>query len=147
MGSPGMEDVEEFRVGKFVWAKIVGLPWWPAKVVLPQVAPEYVLKFRQEDRILVYFFGTKDYAWLPRDALRPFQDSKEKFAVERPMKTHKKVHESTIRSVRKGRGRCATVWNTSWMCSKGRVHDTLHLHQMESLTSVVCVNSRGVESL
>ena len=42
-------------------------------------------------RILIYFYGTKDYAWLPRDALRPFQDSKEKFAVERPMKTHKKV--------------------------------------------------------
>merc|ERR1711907_915961 len=85
------EEDDDFRVGKFVWAKIVGLPWWPAKVVLPQVAPEYVLKFRQDDRILVYFFGTQDYVWLPRDTLRPFQDSKEKFAVERPMKTHKKV--------------------------------------------------------
>merc|ERR1712216_901199 len=99
MGSPGMEDVEEFRVGKFVWAKIVGLPWWPAKVELPQVAPEYVLKFRQEDRILVYFYGTKDYAWLPNEALRPFQDSKEKFAVERPMKTHKKYFEIALREV------------------------------------------------
>merc|ERR1712146_89070 len=86
-----------FRVGTWVWAKIVGLPWWPAKVVLPQVAPEYVLKFRQDDRILVYFFGTKDYAWLPREALRPFQDSKEKFAVERPMKTHKKYFEQALR--------------------------------------------------
>ena len=23
---------EEAQVGKFVWAKIVGLPWWPGKV-------------------------------------------------------------------------------------------------------------------
>merc|ERR1711939_1126164 len=90
---------DEFRVGKFVWAKIVGLPWWPAKVVLPQVAPEYVLKFRQEDRILVYFYGTKDHAWLPYEALRPFKDSKEKFAVERPMKTHKKYFELALREV------------------------------------------------
>merc|ERR1712159_86447 len=93
------DESDELRVGKFVWAKIVGLPWWPAKVQLPQVAPEYVLKFGQEDRILVYFFGTKDYAWLPKDALRPFQDSKEKFAVERPMKTHKKYFELALREV------------------------------------------------
>merc|ERR1711871_1402374 len=98
VAAEAVED-DDFRVGKFVWAKIVGLPWWPAKVVLPQVAPEYVLKFRQDDRILVYFFGTKDYAWLPTDALRPFQDSKEKFAVERPMKTHKKYFEAALREV------------------------------------------------
>merc|ERR1712023_350326 len=91
------DESDELRVGKFVWAKIVGLPWWPAKIQLPQVAPEYVVKFRQEDRILVYFFGTKDYAWLPKESLRPFQDSKEKFAVERPMKTHKKYFELALR--------------------------------------------------
>jgi len=90
----GVDDVDdvEFRVGTLVWAKIPGLPWWPGKVVLPQVAPEYVLKFRQEDRTLIYFYGTKDYAWLLDNNLRVFTDSNEKFAVERPMKAHKKVH-------------------------------------------------------
>ena len=82
-----------------MWAKIPGLPWWPAKVVLPQVAPDYVLKFRQEDRILVYFYGTRDYAWLLDTNLRVFTDSNEKFAVERPMKTHKKVTAAPHRSV------------------------------------------------
>merc|ERR1711924_211786 len=87
----GLEEPSQFAVGTLVWAKIPGLPWWPAKVVLPQVAPDYVLKFRQEDRILVYFYGTRDYAWLLDTNLRVFTDSNEKFAVERPMKTHKKV--------------------------------------------------------
>merc|ERR1712054_70181 len=93
------QEIDTFKVGNFVWAKIVGLPWWPAKVVLPQVAPEYVLKFRQEDRTLVYFYGTKDYAWLLDANLRVFTDSNEKFAVERPMKTHKKYFEQAVREM------------------------------------------------
>jgi len=97
----GVDDVDdvEFRVGTLVWAKIPGLPWWPGKVVLPQVAPEYVLKFRQEDRTLIYFYGTKDYAWLLDNNLRVFTDSNEKFAVERPMKAHKKYFEQALREM------------------------------------------------
>merc|ERR1712166_358288 len=101
----GILDAEKWMVWTMwmmwssVWAKIPGLPWWPGKVVLPQVAPEYVLKFRQEDRTLIYFYGTKDYAWLLDNNLRVFTDSNEKFAVERPMKAHKKYFEQALREM------------------------------------------------
>eukprot|EP00656_Telonema_subtile_P028875 TRINITY_DN3159_c0_g1_i1.p1 TRINITY_DN3159_c0_g1~~TRINITY_DN3159_c0_g1_i1.p1 ORF type:complete len:130 (-),score=45.24 TRINITY_DN3159_c0_g1_i1:295-684(-) len=97
------EEEEEpelsIRVGTFVWAKIPGLPWWPARVVLPQSAPEYVNRFRADDRTLVYFYGTRDHAWLQEEKLRVFYDQNEKFAVERPMKVHKKYFEQGMREL------------------------------------------------
>ncbi|KAI8929024.1 hypothetical protein BC831DRAFT_446133 [Entophlyctis helioformis] len=72
------------------WGRIKGYPWWPCKPILNEaaLAPD-VLKARpsrSNHHLPIYFFGSRDFAWLPPSVLKPFEPNKEKYADKSKMK-------------------------------------------------------------
>ncbi|KAH3765136.1 hypothetical protein Pelo_2968 [Pelomyxa schiedti] len=63
-----------FSVQEPVWAQIETFPVWPATIFDPEEAPENVKHERNNEEILVHFFGSKDYAWVNSEQLTRFED-------------------------------------------------------------------------
>lgn len=64
-----------FQVGDLVWAKMKGFSPWPGKIVNPTKdvkRPAY-----KKPMQCVFFFGTDNYAWIPEDAIKPYEAFKE----------------------------------------------------------------------
>ena len=69
----------KFQVGDLVWAKMKGFSPWPGKLV---DASQTSLKkppgnLRGKVNHCVYFFGSNNFAWLPEDSIKPYQEFKE----------------------------------------------------------------------
>ncbi|XP_055929800.1 cytokine-like nuclear factor N-PAC [Argiope bruennichi] len=52
---------KDFSIGDFVWAKMKGFPFWPAKIVEPPTDKKSTPK---KTRHYVFFFGSLNYAWI-----------------------------------------------------------------------------------
>lgn len=71
-----------FLVGDFVWGKIKHHPWWPGQVYDSSDASEYAKKLRRRDEqcVLVAYFGDRTFAWCEPSQLRPFSEGFEEMA-------------------------------------------------------------------
>jgi len=73
----------KYAYGDLVWAKLRGFPIWPgmitdpAKTSLKRPSGNY----RYKSNHCIYFFGSNNYAYIPEDQLKPYQEFKEKFSV------------------------------------------------------------------
>ena len=100
---------EEKHVGEVVWAKVRGFPYWPGIVQGESETPHHhLIGKKSEDQLFVLFFGKKertgatrsnrsnrsnrsdrkDFAWVNRDKILPFEPNLEKFC-------HANVGEAT----------------------------------------------------
>ncbi|MQM03671.1 hypothetical protein Taro_036454 [Colocasia esculenta] len=71
-----------FLVGDFVWGKIKSHPWWPGQVYDSADSSEYAKKVRRRDEqcVLVTYFGDRTFAWCDPSQLRPFTEGFEQMA-------------------------------------------------------------------
>ncbi|XP_028137445.1 cytokine-like nuclear factor N-PAC isoform X2 [Diabrotica virgifera virgifera] len=67
----------EINVGDLVWAKMKTFSPWPARVVQP--GPNTPSKTGKKDMHWVYFFGSKNYAWIESSNVKPYEEYKDKF--------------------------------------------------------------------
>lgn len=65
----------EYSVGEFVWGKIKHHPWWPGQIYDHSDASDYALKYKQNDRYLVAYFGDGTFAWCYPSQLKPFEEN------------------------------------------------------------------------
>jgi len=82
--SPKKEKGMSLKEGTFVWAKMRTFPWWPGKIVTKEHkdVSEKVLSLEQPGTILVYFYGSDDFAWIAPSNLKPFKSNFKKFSAE-----------------------------------------------------------------
>ncbi|KAK4887755.1 hypothetical protein RN001_004026 [Aquatica leii] len=67
---------EKFQIGSLVWAKMKGFSPWPGLVSKPK---EWVKKpAKKTDFQCIYFFGTKNYAWIEESNIMPYLEFKHK---------------------------------------------------------------------
>jgi len=72
------------QYGELGWVKIGGYPYWPARRADVLEVSSDVQKMGREELILVYFFGSHDYAWVdPTEKVRKWDDNFEKFTLGR----------------------------------------------------------------
>mmetsp|Transcript_16907 Transcript_16907/g.18815 ORF Transcript_16907/g.18815 Transcript_16907/m.18815 type:complete len:957 (+) Transcript_16907:128-2998(+) len=68
--------------GELGWVKVIGYPYWPARRADVTEASENVQKQGSDDLMLVYFFGSHDYAWVdPKDRVKKWEEFFQKFTV------------------------------------------------------------------
>ena len=65
-----------FQVGDPVWAKMKGFPIWPGRIDPPEKMTGQTLK---KGALCVYFFGSRNYASILPEDLKPYHEFKEKF--------------------------------------------------------------------
>ncbi|XP_056643647.1 cytokine-like nuclear factor N-PAC [Diorhabda sublineata] len=71
--------MDNIKVGDMVWAKMIGFPPWPCVVVksipnIPKPSNDPTKKY-----FWVYFFGTNNYAWIPKKRISLFEENRHKF--------------------------------------------------------------------
>ena len=62
------KNSDDFSRGQLVWAKVSGFRFWPGLIVDAKSATSLPSKLRtpyREGWLLIHFFGTYDYAWVP----------------------------------------------------------------------------------
>lgn len=74
----------KFSIGDPVWSKMKGYCPWPSRIAAPH---ESSLKNTAADKqgknmakvhYLVYFFGSNNFAWMPEDTVKPYEEFLEK---------------------------------------------------------------------
>lgn len=77
-----MTELTKFSVGEPVWSKMKGYCPWPSRIAAPS---ESTLRNTAADKsktpknyYLVYFFGSNNFAWMPEDTIKPYEELKEK---------------------------------------------------------------------
>lgn len=71
--------MDNIKVGDMVWAKMIGFPHWPCVVVksisdIPKPSKDPTKKY-----FWVYFFGTNNYAWIPKNRISLYEENRDKF--------------------------------------------------------------------
>ncbi|CAG9856077.1 unnamed protein product [Phyllotreta striolata] len=66
------------KIGDLVWAKMGSFSYWPARIVQP--GPDTPTKPGTRECQWVYFFGSKNYAWIVNNKIEPYVECKEKFS-------------------------------------------------------------------
>ncbi|KAI5703188.1 hypothetical protein M8J75_008793 [Diaphorina citri] len=66
---------DSFKIGDLVWAKMKGFPPWPGKVSVPP--SDIATKKPKKPSSCIYFFGSKNYAWIEDNFIKPYQEHKE----------------------------------------------------------------------
>lgn len=70
-----------FNIGDPVWSKMKGYCPWPSRIAGPNESAlkNTVDKTKQtKPSYLVYFFGSNNFAWMPEDTIKPYEEFKEK---------------------------------------------------------------------
>lgn len=72
----------KFSCGDPVWSKMKGYCPWPSRIADPS---ESTLRNTAADKLkapkvhyLVYFFGSNNFAWMPEDTIKPYEEFKDK---------------------------------------------------------------------
>lgn len=68
---------EAFKIGDFVWAKMKGFPPWPGRVSNPPKDLKNPKGGKKTVSHCIFFFGSKNYAWIEENNLKPYTDYKE----------------------------------------------------------------------
>lgn len=88
-----MTDAYSFDINDLVWAKMKGFSPWPGMVVDP---PAHMSKGPTKKNIpskCIYFFGTRNYAWIETANLKPYQEFKEELSKTSKSATFKEALE------------------------------------------------------
>jgi hypothetical protein len=67
--------------GELGWVEIEGFPFWPARRADVQEIDSELQKLGREELVLIYFFGSHDYAWIDPSKVMPWDDNWEKFTT------------------------------------------------------------------
>lgn len=77
-----MTEQPRYTIGDPVWSKMKGYCPWPSRIAAPT---ESSLKNTAADKqkvpkiyYLVYFFGSNNFAWMPEDTIKPYEEFKDK---------------------------------------------------------------------
>ncbi|XP_076321718.1 cytokine-like nuclear factor N-PAC isoform X1 [Tachypleus tridentatus] len=77
----------KFTIGDPVWAKMKGFSPWPGKIAFP--AKEIKRPALKKPMHCIYFFGTKDYAWILEENIKPYHEFREEFMQKNRLLTFK----------------------------------------------------------
>lgn len=72
---------EKFAVGDPVWSKMKGYCPWPSRIAAPHESSlknTATEKSKSKTHYLVYFFGSNNFAWMPEDTIKPYEQFKDK---------------------------------------------------------------------
>jgi len=83
-----------WEVGKIVWAKLASYPYWPARVSDISNVPKSIKEVLAEDaggeeRELVWFFGSHNYSYVPRENVENWSESYEERVNNKKLRNQK----------------------------------------------------------
>jgi len=74
----------KFERGRIVWAKLGSYPYWPSKVVTladaPKSSREQLSSHKNSEDQLVYFFGSRNYAWVTAALLQDYEEGYDEYS-------------------------------------------------------------------
>uniref|UniRef100_T1JKC2 PWWP domain-containing protein n=1 Tax=Strigamia maritima TaxID=126957 RepID=T1JKC2_STRMM len=83
---------ELFNVGDLVWAKMKGFSPWPGKVVNP--TKDVKRPANKKPMQCVFFFGTDNYAWIPVEGIKPYDQFKDQMTKQNKTSTFREAVEA-----------------------------------------------------
>jgi len=82
--------MHEFNIGSLVWAKLASYPYWPGRVTTVKDVKDRVVREALEPPLpngeLIWFFGTKNYAWVASNMVLSYDDGFEEKAKNKKAK-------------------------------------------------------------
>lgn len=63
----------KFAIGDYIWAKVKGYPFWPARIVDDSQLPPSARKIKNAH--CVYFYGSNNYACVTEDLIRNYEEA------------------------------------------------------------------------
>lgn len=76
-----MESDRKYKIGDPVWSKMRGYIPWPSRIAAPyesSLENKTPAKAKHIPSYLVYFFGSNNFAWMPEDTIKPYEEFKDK---------------------------------------------------------------------
>lgn len=72
----------KYSIGNLVWAKMKGFSPWPGKVADPSTTKlkRPAGNYRYKNVYCIYFFGSNNFAWIPEDSLKPFDEFRAQYS-------------------------------------------------------------------
>lgn len=70
------EKKSKYQVGDTIWAKMQGSPPWPSRIAGPHESSLQDNLKKTCARHLVFFFGSNNFAWIPEDSIKPYEEFK-----------------------------------------------------------------------
>ncbi|KAJ0962870.1 hypothetical protein J5N97_027992 [Dioscorea zingiberensis] len=79
-----VDSNQAFAVGDFVWGRVRNHPWWPGRVLDPELVPEEASRAvrKNPNAVFVSYFGDDSYAWCHPMHLKPFKQVFVQMAVQ-----------------------------------------------------------------
>ncbi|XP_052130777.1 cytokine-like nuclear factor N-PAC [Frankliniella occidentalis] len=93
---------EAFKLGDLVWAKMKGFSPWPGRITAPQKDHKKPVSKKGPCQF-VFFFGTKNFAWIEEVNIKPYLSHKEELVKANKSAPFKEAIEE-IENFRKGNG-------------------------------------------
>ncbi|GFW39814.1 putative oxidoreductase GLYR1 [Trichonephila clavipes] len=100
-----MAAEKNFELGDLVWAKMKQYPFWPAQIVNPPVLNEKALKGLPKKKLTsrknqhyVFFFGTKNYAWILDESIVPHSEEMVNKEIKRKSGSYVKAVKEIIKA-------------------------------------------------
>ncbi|XP_050441153.1 cytokine-like nuclear factor N-PAC [Adelges cooleyi] len=93
----------KYDVNDLVWAKMKGFPPWPGRVSEPTDA---LKKIAKKNSKCIFFFGSKNFAWIEIGCLKPYYEFKESLTISCKTPTFKeacKAIEQYIQDTKDGK--------------------------------------------
>lgn len=70
--------MSEFQIGDIAWAKMVRSPPWPCVILKTVAGMRKPSKDPNRKYYWVFFFGSNNFAWIPKSQLSNFEENREK---------------------------------------------------------------------
>eukprot|EP00026_Physarum_polycephalum_P015044 Phypoly_transcript_15631.p1 GENE.Phypoly_transcript_15631~~Phypoly_transcript_15631.p1 ORF type:complete len:224 (+),score=62.51 Phypoly_transcript_15631:155-826(+) len=71
-----MTKADPIPYGTVVWGKLQGFQEWPSRYAHPNETSQKVRDMKTDDEeVLIFFFGTHNYAWLKPEKIFPFDEN------------------------------------------------------------------------
>eukprot|EP01103_Thecamoeba_quadrilineata_P015520 TRINITY_DN4933_c0_g1_i1.p1 TRINITY_DN4933_c0_g1~~TRINITY_DN4933_c0_g1_i1.p1 ORF type:complete len:324 (+),score=77.15 TRINITY_DN4933_c0_g1_i1:42-1013(+) len=97
LGEVPLSGGDEYSPGNVVLVKLPGYPSWPALITPESQVSQSVLDAKIQAGILVFLYGTHEYAWMTQDSISPFdQEGVSKLLVSTPTDDHHKSWRSAF---------------------------------------------------
>ena len=92
---------DQFSPGDFVWGKIKNHPWWPGQVHDSCHASELAksTRRREEQSLLVAYFGDRTFAWCEPSQLKHFSDGFDEMARQSVSKSFVKALKEALDAI------------------------------------------------
>lgn len=133
-----MTEQPRYSIGDPVWSKMKGYCPWPSRIAAPT---ESGLKNTAADKqkvpkiyYLVYFFGSNNFAWMPEDTIKPYEEFKDKNKNGSKNATFKQGLKQIEEYIAKG-GKATLVDSTSVAITKNNNTNTNNNNNNDSAPS------------